>query len=88
MCDAGIHPSNIYDINQLEAMHLTDTAWSCVKPEVHQNCWAKAGILPPPQDSTGCANPIMSINYLLNPALSVEQELEAEVNELIGWGCM
>ena len=36
--DVGIHSSKIYDINQLEAMHLADIAWSHVRPEVHRNC--------------------------------------------------
>ena len=79
--DAGIHSSKIYDINQLEAMHLADIAWSHVRPEVHRNCWAKAGILPL-QDSA-LANPVMSIDNLLNPAQSAKQELEAKVDELV-----
>ena len=77
----GIHSSKIYDINQLEAMHLTDIAWSHVRPKVHRNCWVKVGILPL-QDSAS-ANPVMSIDNLLNPAQSAEQELEAEVDELV-----
>ena len=84
--DVGIHSSKIYDINQLEAMHLADIAWSHVRPKVHRNCWAKAGILPL-QDSAS-ENPVMSIDNLLNPAQSAEQELEAEVDELVERGCL
>ena len=80
--NARVHPSKIYDVNQLEAMHLTDITWSHVKPKVHCNCWAKVGILPLPQDSAH-GNPVMSIDNLLNPAQLAEQELEVEVDELV-----
>lgn len=30
--DCNVHPSEIYKINQLEAMHLADIAWSQVTP--------------------------------------------------------
>lgn len=89
--DAGVHPSKIYEINQLEAMRLADIAWLHVKPEVHRNCWRKAGILPP-QDSvrenTPPPNPVMNIDHLLNPAQSAEQELETEINQLVDRGCL
>ena len=62
-------------------MRLADIAWSHVRPEVHHNCWGKVGILPL-QDSA-LANLVMSIDNLLNPAQSAEQELEAKVDELV-----
>ena len=44
--ESGTTPSQIYDINQLEAMRLADSAWSEVDTITIQNCWRKAGILP------------------------------------------
>ena len=67
-------------------MHLADIAWSPVRPKVHCDCWVKAGILPL-QDSAW-ANPVISIDNLLNPAQLAEQELEAEVDELVEQGCL
>ena len=84
--DVGVHSSKIYDINQLEAMHLTDIAWSHVRPKVHCKCWVKVGILP--LQNSALANLVMSIDNLLNPAQSAEQELEAKVDELVEQGCL
>lgn len=36
--DAGITPSKIYNINQLQAMQLTDAAWHEVDATTIQNC--------------------------------------------------
>ena len=44
--DEGITTSAIYDINQLQAMRLADTAWKEVDVTTIRNCWKKAGILP------------------------------------------
>ncbi|KAL1711672.1 hypothetical protein EV715DRAFT_215052 [Schizophyllum commune] len=44
--DNGTTPSEIYDINQLEAMRLAETAWDEVTPQTIRNCWIKTGILP------------------------------------------
>ena len=43
--DEGITTSVIYDINQLQAMRLTDAAWKEVDVTTVWNCWQKAGIL-------------------------------------------
>jgi hypothetical protein len=43
---AGVTPSQIYDIDQLEAMCLADEAWNEVDTTTIRNCWRKAGILP------------------------------------------
>jgi hypothetical protein len=44
--DTGITPSEIYDIDQLQAMHLADAAWHEVDTTTIRHCWQKAGILP------------------------------------------
>ncbi|KIK80404.1 hypothetical protein PAXRUDRAFT_15820 [Paxillus rubicundulus Ve08.2h10] len=44
--ESGTTPLEIYDINQLEAMHLADKAWNKVDTTTIRNCWHKAGILP------------------------------------------
>jgi hypothetical protein len=44
--DEGITPSDIYDIDQLQAMRLADLAWKQVTPKTIANCWRKSGILP------------------------------------------
>jgi hypothetical protein len=44
--DQGVTPSNIYKINQLEAMRLADAAWQEIEVKTIRNCWKKAGILP------------------------------------------
>jgi len=44
--DEGVTPSEIYDINQLQAIWLADLAWHKVDTTTIRNCWHKAGILP------------------------------------------
>jgi hypothetical protein len=39
--------SNIYHIDQLEAMKLTARAWDAVAPSTIANCWRHTGICPP-----------------------------------------
>ena len=53
----GITPSDVYVINQLEAMHLAGPAWNEVDTTMIQNCWHKAGILP----SSACLPTITSL---------------------------
>lgn len=94
--DASIHPFEIFKINQLEAMHLADIAWSHVTPEVHHNCWRKAGILPSLEnapahnDSTTIPTPnlAMSIDNLLNPLQLAEDALTTELDLLMARGCL
>jgi hypothetical protein len=43
--DSGITPSEIYNIDQLQAMHLTQNAWLEVDTSTIWHCWEKAGIL-------------------------------------------
>ena len=44
--DAGTTPSEIYTINQLEAMVMAKQAWNEVDTTTIRNCWDKSGILP------------------------------------------
>jgi hypothetical protein len=41
----GIAPSEIYDIDQLYAMHLAEAVWQEVDTTTIWNCWCKLGIL-------------------------------------------
>ena len=41
----GVASTNIYTINQLQAMHLVDLAWKAVKQDTIQHCWEKTSIL-------------------------------------------
>ena len=43
-----ITPSDIYTIDQLEAIRMAQVAWNEVNTTTIQNCWRKAGILPTP----------------------------------------
>src|SRR5882724_12565694 len=63
--DTGVTPSEIYDINQLQAMQLADAAWNEVDATTIKNCWRKAGILPS-MESPAAAQPTVSILSLLN----------------------
>ncbi len=94
--DASIHPSEIFKINQPEAMCLAGNAWFHVTPEVHCNCWRKAGILPSPEntpalnDSTTVSTPnlAMSIDNLLNPLQLAEDVLTTELDLLMACSCL
>ena len=44
--EEGITPSQIYNINQLDAMRLADLAWCEVDTTTIRNCWDKASIIP------------------------------------------
>lgn len=63
--DQGIAPSNVYNINQLEAMHLADLAWRTVDVTTIQNCCKKAQILPE-FTMTQQGSPLVPISSLLN----------------------
>ncbi|KAF8673587.1 DDE superfamily endonuclease [Rhizoctonia solani] len=51
--NAGI--TNVYKINQQQAMELADTAWEAVSSETIANCWKHTGICP--------ASPLTEIKY-------------------------
>lgn len=91
--DASVHPSKMFKINHLEAMCFANIAWSHVAPEVHHNCWRKAGILPSPENSLAHAaihtpNLAMSIDNLLNLVQIAEDALLTELDLLIARGCL
>jgi DDE superfamily endonuclease len=62
--DAGVTPSKIYDIDQLQAMRLADAAWHDVDATTIRHCWHKAAILPGPKATA--INPAIPISALLN----------------------
>jgi len=69
--DNDITPALIYEIDQLEAMHLADAAWCEVDTTTIQNCWQKTGILPEVLDHVAeTPNPTVPISSLLNSQLS------------------
>jgi len=64
--DEGISPAQIYEINQLQAMHLADLAWCDVDTTTIRNCWRKAGILPEADSSSShTIQPSIPISLLL-----------------------
>jgi hypothetical protein len=73
--DAGITPSKIYDIDQLEAMRLADIAWQEVDTTTIRHCWHKAGVVPTTDLPTAPAQPTIPITSLLHTA-SHNQDLD------------
>jgi len=65
--EEGVTPSQIYNINQLDAMRLADLAWREVDTTTIRNCWDKAGIIPI-IDTSGSApaRPTVPISSLLH----------------------
>ena len=91
--DEGITPAEIYDINQLQAMRLADTAWRNVDVTTIRNCWRKAGILPE-RDST-VSQPSIPVASLLHnpssetdPVIHAEKQVEAALNDLVATGAL
>ncbi|KAK2459337.1 hypothetical protein APHAL10511_008651 [Amanita phalloides] len=75
--DCGITPSQIYDINQLEAMQYADEAWDNVDVMMIRHCWHKAGILP---NNISSFTPSLPISALVNP---VEDKAEKMVKDTL-----
>ncbi|KNZ77753.1 hypothetical protein J132_03976 [Termitomyces sp. J132] len=89
--DSGATSSEIYDINQLEAMQLAETAWNEVDTTTIRHCWCKAGILP--HMNQPADQPIIPVTALLNadsnqldPIVEVEKEVERVLNQLQSTG--
>lgn len=87
--DKGVTPTKIYEINQLEAMQLADTAWQEVDTTTIQNCWQKAGILPDIANAPP-VNPSVSISALLHnplaqlgPIAQAEKQVEDALDGLV-----
>jgi DDE superfamily endonuclease len=75
--DNDIPPALIYEINQLEAMHLADAAWSEVDTTTIRNCWKKTGILPEALDyGAETPTPTVPISSLLNSDSVVTSSLD------------
>ena len=62
---SNITLSQIYDIDQLEAMCLADPAWNDVHATTIRNCWHKVGILPP-VENTSFPKPSIPIASLIH----------------------
>ena len=95
--DEGITPSEIYDIDQLQAMRLAEAAWNEVDTTTIRNCWEKAGILPPMDMPRSLATPSVPISSLIHdmphheseaPLLKAEAEVEAALNNLESTGVL
>jgi hypothetical protein len=92
--DSGITPSKIYDIDQLEAMHLAHRAWNNVDATTIRNCWHKAGILPSMENSP-LLQPSIPISSLVldpthhnDPINQVEKTVTAALNDLVATGAL
>jgi hypothetical protein len=95
--DEGVTPSEIYDINQLQAMRLADIAWRDVDTTTIRNCWHKAGILPDmsTSDSSPDVQPLVPISSLIHdspadmdPIVRAEKEVEDALDDLIATGAL
>jgi hypothetical protein len=89
--DHNITPAQIYDIDQLQAMHLADLAWNEVDTTTIRNCWCKSGILPDEiSHSNAIPTPSVPIAYLLaSPStVSVEDQLTQSLNDLENYGVL
>ena len=87
--DTGITPSEIYNIDQLEAMQLADIAWHEVNASTIQHCWRKAGILPEPLSTQ--LTPSILISLILNqqdPVIDAEKEVKAALEALVATGVL
>ena len=65
--ELGITPSEIYNIDQLEAMHLAQKAWQEVDTTTIRHCWGKANILPEMTGTTPLIQPTLPIAALVHP---------------------
>ena len=94
--DAEVTPSEIYDINQLQAMRLADNAWREVDTTTIRHCWRKAGILPATGPSESALGPpTIPITSLLHPPSSdpdpivaIEDELRSTLDDLEDTGLL
>lgn len=78
----GITPSQINDIDQLEAMQLTHDAWNEVDTTTIRNCWCKASILSNTSSSASSSliqpGPSLPITFLIH---TTESLLGCHLNE-------
>jgi hypothetical protein len=94
--DEDIPPSQIYKINQLQAMRIADAAWHNVDTTTIRNCWHRAGILPNKNPSLShVPQPTISISALLHnsssqmdPIRHAENQVEAMLDDLVATGAL
>ena len=91
--DEGITPTDIYKINQLQAMRLADLAWQDVDTMTIRNCWHKAGILP--EMNSPSNEPLIPISILLDHSSTqldlvahAEKQVEAALDDLVTMGAL
>ena len=83
--DQGITPSDIYCIDQLEAMRLAEVAWQLVDASTIKHCWIKSGIIPENFYQAHIANiaiPISTLIQVRDPLLDAEHEVERALDVL------
>ncbi|KIK21674.1 hypothetical protein PISMIDRAFT_12163 [Pisolithus microcarpus 441] len=93
---SGVTPSQIYDINQLDAMRLANLAWNDVDTTTIQNCWHKANILPDTiNSSSSSTSPSVPISSLIHtsethadPVLQAEKLVSNALDELEATGAL
>jgi DDE superfamily endonuclease len=94
--DSGITPSEIYNIDQLQAMRLADAAWREVDTTTIRRCWNKAAILPAVDRSTPI-QPAVPILLLLNannaadqecPIANAEKQVKIALDDLVSTGAL
>jgi hypothetical protein len=66
---ANVTPSQIYELDQLDAMQLAHTVWKDVDTTTIWNCWHKAGILP---DALFPSSSSLPPTILISSLISVE----------------
>lgn len=93
--EEGITPSDIYSINQLEAMRLADAAWDEVDVTTIRHCWIKAGILPTTELDNSPIWPRILILSLINdtsvspdPIQQAEIQVEKALDVLVSTGAL
>ena len=94
--EAGVTPSQIYELDQLEAMRLANAAWQEVDATTIRNCWHKAGILPDALFSSSSSLPltipisslICGQNTVQDPVSEAERELSNALDDLESTGAL
>ena len=94
--EQGITPSDVYVINQLEAIRLAGSAWNEVDTTTIRNCWHKAGILPDSACLPTITSPIsvpvsMLVNtptHVLDSIAQAEEGVKSTLDELQSLGIL
>lgn len=87
--DAGITPSEIYNIDRLQAMRLADAAWREVDAATIRHCWHKANILPEhPHLPLAPSLPISAIIDYPDPVDKAQKLVKAALDDLVPTGAL